>query len=73
MISPYLFFVFKIERIELDGEAADKYLQTDLRRYEDDLVQKQEEAAVIRRETERQVTAINNEAVADSYVIEGND
>jgi len=59
-----------IERIELDGEAADKYLQTDLRRYEDDLVQKQEEAAVIRRETERQVTAINNEAVADSYVIE---
>lgn len=52
-----------ITKLEIESAAADKFLTTEIRRYEDDIAQKTEEAAEVDRETEKLVVAIQNEAI----------
>jgi len=61
-----------ITKIEIEGAAADKFLTTEIRRYEDDIAQKTEEAAEVDRETEKLVVAIQNEAVKEVAAITAN-
>jgi len=67
----YEFMECFIHSITLEERAKKKYMETEVRRYEDDLAEIVEEASVVRRNTESLVKNISNHATQEVYAIKG--